>query len=68
VKLLLDTNRLSDALAELPEALDALEAAHEVNIPVIALGETRPMEAGRQGRGASQDQAGRLIDLTIREC
>jgi predicted nucleic acid-binding protein len=41
VKLLLDTNRLSDALAELPEALDALEAAHEVNIPVIALGEIR---------------------------
>jgi tRNA(fMet)-specific endonuclease VapC len=41
VKLLLDTNRLSDALAEEDEVLDALEAAEAVHVPVIALGEIR---------------------------
>jgi predicted nucleic acid-binding protein len=48
VKLLLDTNRLSDALAETEEVLDVLEAAEAVYVPVVVLGEIR---AGfRQGR------------------
>ena len=41
MKLLLDTNRLSDALAEDDEVLDALEVAETIYVPVIALGEIR---------------------------
>jgi predicted nucleic acid-binding protein len=41
VKLLLDTNRLSDALAENDEVLTKLELAEAVHVPVIALGEIR---------------------------
>jgi predicted nucleic acid-binding protein len=41
VKLLLDTNRLSDALAEDEEALDRLEAAQAIYVPVVVLGELR---------------------------
>lgn len=41
MKLLLDTNRLSDALAEIPGVLDLLEAAEAILVPVIALGEIR---------------------------
>ena len=41
MKLLLDTNRLSDALAELPEVLERLELAEEIHVPVVALGEIR---------------------------
>jgi len=41
VKLLLDTNRLSDALAMVDEVLDNLESAEAIFVPVIALGEIR---------------------------
>jgi predicted nucleic acid-binding protein len=41
VKLLLDTNRLSDALAMVEDVLDNLESAEAVYVPVIALGEIR---------------------------
>ncbi len=41
MKLLLDTNRLSDALAMVSEVLDALEMAEEIYVPVVALGEIR---------------------------
>lgn len=41
MKLLLDTNRLSDALAEVDDVLDGLEAAEAIYVPVIALGEIR---------------------------
>jgi tRNA(fMet)-specific endonuclease VapC len=41
VKLLLDTNRLSDALAMLGEVVDTLEIAEEICVPVVALGEIR---------------------------
>lgn len=41
MKLLVDTNRLSDALAEVDEVLDHLEVAEVVYVPVIVLGEIR---------------------------
>lgn len=41
MKLLIDTNRLSDALAEVDEVLDQLENAESLHVPVIALGEIR---------------------------
>jgi tRNA(fMet)-specific endonuclease VapC len=41
VKVLLDTNRLSDALAQVDEVIDFLETAEEIHVPVIALGEIR---------------------------
>jgi predicted nucleic acid-binding protein len=41
VKLLLDTNRLSDALAEQDAVLAVLETAEAVYVPVVALGEIR---------------------------
>jgi tRNA(fMet)-specific endonuclease VapC len=54
MKLLLDTNRLSDALAETEEVLDVLEAAEAVYVPVVVLGEIR---AGfRQGRRAVDNE------------
>lgn len=41
MKLLLDTNRLSDALAEDQDVLDRLETAEAIFVPVIVLGEIR---------------------------
>jgi tRNA(fMet)-specific endonuclease VapC len=41
MKLLLDTNRLSDVLAEVGDVLDQLESAEAIHVPVIALGEIR---------------------------
>jgi predicted nucleic acid-binding protein len=41
VKLCLDTNRLSDALAEADDVLDRLETAEAIYVPVIVLGEIR---------------------------
>ena len=41
MKLLLDTNRLSDALAETADVLDRLETAEAIHVPVIVLGEIR---------------------------
>ena len=41
MKLLLDTNRLSDALAETESVLDVLETAEVIHVPVIVLGELR---------------------------
>ena len=41
MKLLIDTNRLSDALAEEDEVLTQLENAESVHVPVVALGEIR---------------------------
>lgn len=51
MKLLLDTNRLSDALAGKDEVLDVLEAAEAVHVPVIALAEMRAgFLAGRRAK------------------
>ena len=41
MKLLLDTNRLSDALAGVARVVETLEIAEAVYVPVIALGELR---------------------------
>jgi len=41
VKLLLDTNRLSDALAQVDEVIERLETTEAIHVPVIALGEIR---------------------------
>jgi len=41
MKLLLDTNRLSDALAQVDEVIDRLEVAEAIHVPVVALGELR---------------------------
>lgn len=41
MKLLIDTNRLSDALAEIDEVLERLEPAEAIYVPVVALGELR---------------------------
>ncbi len=41
MKLLLDTNRLSDVLAGVTEVLSVVEGATEVHVPVIVLGEIR---------------------------
>lgn len=55
MKLLLDTNRLSDALAEVDEVIERLETAEAVHVPVIALGELR---AGfLKGARASKNEA-----------
>lgn len=54
MKLLLDTNRLSDALAEDDEVLDRLEAAEEIHVPVIVLGELRAGFLG--GKRAAQNE------------
>jgi tRNA(fMet)-specific endonuclease VapC len=55
VKLLLDTNRLSDALAQVDDVLDRLETAEAIYVPMIALGEIR---AGfLAGRLAAKNEA-----------
>lgn len=41
MKLLLDANRLSDALAQNEEVIGRLEEAEEIYVPVIVLGEIR---------------------------
>lgn len=41
MKLLLDTNRLSDALAQDEAVLEVLETAEAIYVPVISLGEIR---------------------------
>ena len=41
MKVLVDTNRLSDALSEVEEVLDVLETAEAIFVPVIVLGEIR---------------------------
>ena len=55
MKLLLDTNRLSDALAEVDEVIERLESAEAIHVPVIALGEIRSGFA--QGRRAAENEA-----------
>lgn len=55
MKLLLDTNRLSDALAEVDEVLDTLETAEGIYVPVIALGEIRSGFLG--GRRAAANES-----------
>jgi predicted nucleic acid-binding protein len=57
MKLLLDTNRLSDALAEDDDVLDTLEVAESIAVPVIALGEIR---AGFLGGRRPADNETRL--------
>ena len=54
MKVLLDTNRLSDALAMVDEVTDLLETVEEIYVPVIALGEIR---AGfLRGRRAAKNE------------
>jgi tRNA(fMet)-specific endonuclease VapC len=55
MKLLLDTNRLSDALAQVEQVIDVLEIAEAVYVPVIALGEIRAGFLG--GRRAAKNEA-----------
>jgi predicted nucleic acid-binding protein len=55
VKLLLDTNRLSDALAEVDDVIERLESAEAIHVPVIALGEIRSGFA--RGRRAAENEA-----------
>jgi tRNA(fMet)-specific endonuclease VapC len=55
VKLLLDTNRLSDALAEVDEVIERLESAEAIHVPVIALGEIRSGFA--RGRRPAENEA-----------
>jgi len=55
VKLLLDTNRLSDALAEVDEVIERLEGAEAIHVPVIALGEIRSGFA--RGRRPAENEA-----------
>jgi predicted nucleic acid-binding protein len=54
MKLLLDTNRLSDALAEDEEVLEELEAAESLHVPVISLGEIR--SGFLQGRRPAENE------------
>ena len=54
MKLLLDTNRLSDALAQVDEVLDRLESAEWIAVPVIALGEIR--SGFRHGSRAAKNE------------
>lgn len=55
MKLLIDTNRLSDALAEVDEVLSTLESAETIGVPAVALGEIR---AGfLEGRRAAAHEA-----------
>ena len=54
MKLLLDTNRLSDALAMLDEVIGNLESAEAVYVPVVALGEIRSGFAA--GRRAAENE------------
>ena len=54
MKLLLDTNRLSDALAEDEDVLTVLEHAEEIHVPVIVLGELRSGFLG--GKRAAQNE------------
>jgi predicted nucleic acid-binding protein len=50
MKLLLDTNRRSDALAEHAAVPDRLETAEAIHVPVIALGELRAgFRGGKRG-------------------
>lgn len=57
MKLLLDTNRLSDALAQVDEVLEVLEAATLIGIPAIVLGEIR---SGFLGGRRARDNETRL--------
>jgi tRNA(fMet)-specific endonuclease VapC len=57
VKLLVDTNRLSDALANVDEVLDRLESAEAIAVPVIVLGEIR---SGFQGGARAAKNETRL--------
>ena len=41
MNLLIDTNRLSDVLARIPEVVETVEAASQVRVPPIVLGEIR---------------------------
>ncbi len=54
MKLLLDTNRLSDALSEDEGVLDVLETAEAIYVPAIALGEIRSGFLG--GRRAAANE------------
>lgn len=54
MKLLVDTNRLSDALAEVDDVLDQLEAAEAIYVPAIALGEIRSGFLG--GKRSAQNE------------
>ena len=54
MKILLDTNRLSDALAEDEMVLDRLEEAEEIHVPVIALGEIRSGFVGGKRRAQNE--------------
>lgn len=54
MKLLLDTNRLSDALAEDDEVVELLETAEAIYVPAIVLGEIR--SGFMAGRRAAQNE------------
>jgi tRNA(fMet)-specific endonuclease VapC len=54
VRLLLDTNRLSDALAQDGDVLAVLEAAEVIYVPVVTLGEIR--SGFKRGRRALENE------------
>lgn len=54
MRLLLDTNRLSDALAGSKQVIELLETAREIHVPVIALGEMR--SGFLRGRRAAKNE------------
>ncbi len=55
MKLLLDTNRLSDALLQDDAVLDLLETAEAIYVPAVALGEIR--SGFLSGRRAADNEA-----------
>ena len=55
MKLLLDTNRLYDALAQVADVIETLESAEAIQVPVIALGEIRSGFA--RGRRPAENEA-----------
>lgn len=56
MKLLLDTNRLSDALLQIAEVLDQLEIAEAIYVPVVALGEIRSGFLGGQRASKNEER------------
>lgn len=56
MRLLLDTNRLSDALLQVAEVLDQLEIAETIYVPVVALGEIRAGFLGGQRASRNEER------------
>ena len=55
MKVLLDTNRLSDALLQVDDVIERLESAEAIYVPVVALGEMR--SGFLHGRRAKENES-----------